>query len=206
MSTNERKENTWRRKISDLWRKMEEGKKEENNWSVEETVNGFFFGRRDYFIRRFQEQESFGQSRIRRTKKKRQKIFGELKYLVNQDGVWEWRRIIFRGKSNWWVKEKEDRQEVREKNWKKDILWLDSAEEENREARGGKFPKIQIIASWKRPNTQGSSCELPQRNDWPSQSFACLTLGLVSFVFRIYVAGFPLWNHKLMVPICWRLV
>ena len=66
---------------------MEEGKKEENNWSVEETVNGFFFGRRDYFIRRFQEQESFGQSRIRRTKKKRQKIFGELKYLVNQDGV-----------------------------------------------------------------------------------------------------------------------
>ena len=64
-------------------------KKEKSNWSVKEAVNGisFFFGRREYFIRRVQEQDTFGQSRIRRTKNKRQKIFGELKYLVNQDGV-----------------------------------------------------------------------------------------------------------------------
>ena len=45
-------------------------------------------------------------------------------------------------------KRRTDRKRGR-KNWKKDILGLDSAKikKKNGEARGGKFPKLQIIAS-----------------------------------------------------------
>ena len=37
------------------------------------------------------------------------------------------------------------------------MLGLDFIKEENGEARGGKFPKIQIIASWKKAEGWGGS-------------------------------------------------